>query len=360
MAAETINLRGCDQGCWVTPAEPTLWEVFQPEVGDIVEFDASLVTGHIGTQAIGALLVLKVDKAEEGSPVIQGRVIGCDDEGVSKTLSNLVNRRHRGVHLCWRTPCTHGDSEEMVHTLRVRWWYRSVFEATYMKPWGKLVLKEYASEVGEVEEEETREPPAGGGRKSALKRPATRAARPREGRRKKRDTRADSDSEGGPKRGSEPGGLAEKLKKLKEKVIGGRAAGRHAPIEVLDSSDEEETEEEESLGEEKEPDGGGPRRPQTSLAIMDMKREPAEPVNPVKKKRKKKKPREVRDPGLQLLAQAEHAREARLQEKKQKNAKKRKSSGLGKVKALVDALRGDRVSEKKRGKEKARRRGDPS
>lgn len=361
MAEEHSPGRGCAEGTWISLTDSPAWELFTPEEGDVVEFSTSLVTGHLGTAGIAALLVTHVARAEEGSLVLGGRVVGCDNEEVGKTLSTYINRRHMSVHVCWHAPCTHGGSEEMVHVTRLRWWPRSVFEAPYMKAWGKLVLKEYAQEAGEEFDGDEPEERPGRHRKPALKRPAGKVPKP-EGRRKKPARGKDAGRPGG-----DPDALREKLRRLKEKVDGGGEKERRAPTEVLDSSEAEslaDSGEEES---EKVPEPGK-RRAQTRLAIMDIKREIPEkaPEKGKKKRRKVKTVKEVKDPNLQLLAQAEHARDTRMEEQKQKKAKKSKSSGLGKVRALVAAITGVKGTQKqkkgragKRASKKMRDGGDP-
>ena len=69
--------------------------------------------------------------------------------------------------LCRATPCTFAEEEGIAHTVRARWWRRDVFDSPYMKPWGRLVLKEFDEEAAGTPGPGK---PGGGRRRSAMKR----------------------------------------------------------------------------------------------------------------------------------------------------------------------------------------------
>ena len=166
--------RGAAEGEWRRLEDPDyVWEGFRPRAGDIVEFETGLVEGHLHSGHYGAYLVTSTRETGEGSLELNGRCVGCNHEEAGKTLSSLLNRKQQPLHLCHSMPCTYEDMEGLVHVIAARWFNCATFEASYMKPWGKLVIKEYL----QADETEGTEAP-GGRRRSALKRPAG-AATPR-------------------------------------------------------------------------------------------------------------------------------------------------------------------------------------
>eukprot|EP00435_Cladocopium_sp_Y103_P062529 s1948_g24.t1 len=197
--------------------------------GDVVEFDTMLVSPHLGSTAVGAFLVTHVTEAADGSIELHGRCIGCDDEEVGKTLSNLLNRRQFLLHLCRDSPCTYASEEKLVHTCKARWFNRHNFEAEYMKVWGKQVLKEYDGETSKTP------------RRSALKRPASRSSEPG-GKAKRAKPREP---------GVEEDGLREKLRALQGRIRGtGKPPASGEPIHVRESGESSGREEESGSTEE--------------------------------------------------------------------------------------------------------------
>ena len=206
-----------------------------------------------------------------------------------------------------------------------------------MKPWGRLVLKEY----GEMMAEKGK-----GDRKPALRRPATRGT-PKAGpkkddqarvrRRRKKDETADAGA-----------GLREKLKALRGRLHRGEEPKKAEAILITES---EESTEESSAAEETEEHvtrlSVGDKLARAELpALLDMKKERgAESPRRADPKKAKKKRKSPGDPQAQLLAQAAQTRALKVAADKKK---KNKGSGGGsrKVKALVEAL-----IEEKTGKE---------
>ena len=337
-----VRARGPNEQSWVAIEDADYaWENFLPQPGDVVEFEASLVPQHLGSLSIAAFLVLAVEEAADGSLVLQGRCVGSDNDDVGKTLSSMINRRLGALHLCRDSPCSFAEDPKLVHAVKARWHHRETFEADYMKPWGRMVLKEYGSE----------EDPPSGPRRGALKKPAakekSRASKPGAGAAAPHAEAAD--------------GLRARLSKLRSAMAGGgrKTAGR--PIEVLASGESSGGEEEDStsLEEAEEPDtSGGPKKPRTTLALADSVKGEEEamdsgPRGRSTKKKKKVRARRSKDPGLQLLAQAAQVREVRKEEAERKERKKTKSSSTGRVKALVKALTGEKKRSKDRGREAA-------
>lgn len=330
-------LRGAESGVWVRFEEREVWEKFAPKPGDVVEFEIGLVPGHEGSVGEAALMVTEVESLADGSQNLHGGFIGCSDETVSKALSSLINRRGGPLHLCLVAPCWEGDEHYAVHVAAARWFDRELFEASYMKPWGRLVLKEY----GEMMAEKGK-----GDRKPALRRPATRGT-PKAGpkkddqarvrRRRKKDETADAGA-----------GLREKLKALRGRLHRGEEPKKAEAILITES---EESTEESSAAEETEEHvtrlSVGDKLARAELpALLDMKKERgAESPRRADPKKAKKKRKSPGDPQAQLLAQAAQTRALKVAADKKK---KNKGSGGGsrKVKALVEAL-----IEEKTGKE---------
>lgn len=85
-------------GRWIGLEDTPYWELLQPAPGDVVEFTTSHIPGHVGSSAKAAYGVRGITRAQDGSVLMHGRCIGCDDEEVGKTLTNLLNRRHLPLH----------------------------------------------------------------------------------------------------------------------------------------------------------------------------------------------------------------------------------------------------------------------
>ena len=334
--------RGAAEGEWRKLEDGSgLWEQFRPQVGDIVEFETGLVEGHEGSSHIAAYLVTAVRETGEGSLELGGRCVGCNQEEVAKVLSSLLNRKQQALHLCHKVPCTYGEEEGVVHCIAGRWFRSSAFDASYMKPWGRLVIKEFL----QPEEEEEEYPPPRR-RKPALKRPAGKAGPGRASRRSAGDRRGgegDADK------------LREKLKKLRGGETEKKRCRSDTVITVMDSGESAEDPESSSAEDEGESGHSGePSSPRTTLAIKDqVKMEPKEQSKKamLKRKRKKKKVKEnstSRDPALQLLAQAAQVRQARREERAEKKSGGGASSSTGKVRELVKALIGGKKSGRKK------------
>ena len=323
-------------GQWLYLEDSPGWECLD-EPGEVVEFTTQHVPGHLGSGAIGAYLVRECSRAPDGSMVLKGRCVGCDNEEVGKTLSTLLNRHYLPLHLCWQEPCTLEGGSEVVHVVRARCFQREAFEAPYLKAWGKLVLrgmdgdkKDDGGAAGDGEK------PPGTGRKAKDQKPA--------GGRKK-------EKRGPPilKRPAGVGGLRGKLRSLREGLKGKAKPIAEEPIEIPDS-EEYSPSLSEAMEEALKVEGTRKKksvapRPQTTLALVEAKKEDSEEtedgedrqVKP-KKKRKRKAPK---DPSAQLLAQAAQRGEVRKEEKRSKMQKgEGKKSGLEKAKALVKLLTG--------------------
>ena len=332
--------RGPNEGAWVALGDPDhAWSSFLPQVGDVIEFETALVPPHYGVGGLGAFLVVKVEEAADGSLLLSGRCVGCNDEEIGKVLSSLLNRRQGVLHVCRESPCSLPEEERAIHVMKARWFERTGFNEEYMKPWGKQMLKEYDTETTA---------PA---RRGALKKPAPRR-RPGGGEAKE-PLRGDAKTDG----------LREKLRRLRGNS-GGRGKKRPAtPIEVIESGDSAEDREARSSSSDEateEVPSDGAAVPRTSLALMDQVKAEASAGDgdSVKKKKKKKKVkvRRPKDPGMQLLAQAAQMRETRKEAKGKKEKRSQKSSGSGQVKALLKALTGGKEKSKGKGSSASRKR----
>eukprot|EP00435_Cladocopium_sp_Y103_P049693 s2122_g15.t1 len=273
---------------------------------------------------------------------------------IGKVLSSLLNRKQQPLHLCRDAPCSYAAEEGLVHAVAAAWWDASTFDAAYMKPWGRMVIKEYLNPA----EEEPHIATPRGPRRSALKRPAGKSVRPRAG------PSGDGHGTGDARKD----GSREKLKRLRgdggasKKPDGG-------PIFIPSSegsagngeSDSAEDEEESAHSE-------GPNRPRTSLNVTDLVKREESGEEKTKKarvrKKKKEKGKTTKDPGLQLLAQAAQVREARKERSSEKRSSSKSRSGPARVKELVRALAkgvsGKKARSSKRGTKKNKEEGEPS
>ena len=353
-------------GQWLSVEDSPIWEGLQLEPGDVVEFTARLVADHLGSGAHAAYLIREFSNYMDGSLLLRGRCLGCNDEEVGKTFTNLLNRRRLPLHLCWQEPCALDLGGEAVHVVRARFFKRGTFEAPYLKAWGKQFLRGHDEEQKEAEGGGG--DPPGEGRKRAKpgRRPGGKKKEEKPGTTKKRPAGAPD--------------LRGKLRKLREGLKAKSGGGVAEPILVEDSEEYSPSFSEAMEGSleegRREKKRRGASNPQTSLALVEAKREESEEVEdseerPEKRKKKKKK-KTPKDPASQLLAQAAQRDEVRKEEKRGKKQRgEGKSSGLERAKALVKLLTGGGAnktkssgSKRRKAKEAKRRRkkeeGSPS
>ena len=362
------------EGEWCNMLDVASWSAMRFAGGDIIEFEAELIEGFAGENEVGAMLVTGTDISTEGSLVVIGRSIGSTSEALTRKLGLLVNRGGRGLHLCWADPCGMMHAEDVIHTQRVRWFTRESFAAPYLKPWGRMVIKDYADiyeegGAGKGEGRVTSTPKAAGEKPGAAgknpkakvkaakdtgkKPPKTKEPNARPGKRK-----AGPEDPGEPRKGTpgtRRGGLDERLAKLRMALTGD---GEHGEPEVIDLDsglEEEEPYDHEDFAEE---EAVAVKAEHWNRALVPVKRE--EGGSFLKKMKKVRKKKVTKDPSSQLLAIAAQARED--QEAKEKQKKKEREKGSGGAKALVKllgALTGKKSSGSQKKKEKKKKGGDP-
>ena len=331
--------------------EPAGWDALAPRPGDVLEFITEHVPGFLSSDATAAFLVREAQTAEDGSLLLQGRSIGCDDEAVGKELSSLLNRKSGSLHLCWSWPCTVARDAGAVHVTRARLFLRGTFSAGYLKPWGRLVMREFEelAEEAEDEEEEPGRKEKPEKRKEGPKRKAKPGAREREKEPRKRPAARKAGGEPGDKTGK----LQERLAALRQKLVKKTRTAGGGAIEISDSEERERSEEESQQEvEESERLGVGDRlrEPTTLLAIGDVKEEEDQP--PKKEKKTRKKVKKSKDPGAQLLAQAAQQRARGKERKDQKKKKKKGSDAVKALAALLTEKKDKKKGKRSRGKKK--------
>ncbi|CAL1140246.1 unnamed protein product [Cladocopium goreaui] len=207
---------GTPYGQWLSVEDSPIWEGLQLEPGDVVEFTARLVADHLGSGAHAAYLIREFSNYMDGSLLLRGRCLGCNDEEVGKTLTNLLNRRRLPLHLCWQEPCALDLGGEAVHVVRARFFKRGTFEAPYLKAWGRQFLR--GTDEEQKEAEGGGGDPPGEGRKRAKpgRRPGGKKKEEKPGTTKKRPAGAPD--------------LRGKLRKLREGLKAKSGGGAAEPI----------------------------------------------------------------------------------------------------------------------------------
>ena len=209
------------------------WATHDVAVGCIMEFVTAGLELPANPEIHGALLVTACEPRDDKGLLVRGRLVGGEDADVTNQLSNLINRRSYPLHLCGGEPCPLADSTDMVHLRAVTCWERDAFQASYLKPWGKMVIKEYG-EKGEIPKKKRKKPEA---KPKAGPGKAKDGKKPRGGREvkaKKRPAKA-KEPEGG-----DPAGTAALRKKLQD--LKRREAGARARKEEKEAGEEESLE----------------------------------------------------------------------------------------------------------------------
>lgn len=221
------------------------WEDFQVEVGEILEFSIRPNEEEEGEVARCALLVNEV-KVEDGETIYYGRFIGSTDVQKNREYGKSINVKGLGVR---KGIAAEGSGKGVpcaAQFAMARWWSLKNFPTSYLKPWGQLVLDEALGLIGpgakvapsrKVKPRKTTPPPdptketvkGGPGETKDVPGPKdTKRKRPSGGRR--RDGR-----DRGAQRDGGRDALREKLRNLKEKLLGERREDREAVIEVEES-----------------------------------------------------------------------------------------------------------------------------
>ena len=335
--------RFVNEGEWCLQSETTAWSAFRVAPGDIMEFSADLIEDFGGAEEFAGLLVTSTDTTDEGSLVVMGRAIGSTSEALNRKLGVLVNRGNRGVHLCWDDPCPKMETDELVHTNRVRWFSRGQFAAPYLKPWGRMVIKDYDDIEKEAAAGKAKGRAAADGKGAGTvpaasgKKPKAKAKEKEEkgrkdpkeeksgkegrGKRKAREEKGGDPGAGGAPRGT---ALDERLSKLRKALTGGEEPGEPEVIDLVGGSEEDEESNYESMEEEEEK---SPKAPVSPLVLVPVKRETAEA--PVKKRKRVKKKKIEKDPSSQLLAIAAQARQEREERERSRRRKKKRKGATG-------------------------------
>ena len=112
--AEEENPRNAEEGEWVDSSEEEKWRSFRIQVGDVLEFETSLVlaSGLDASAGYASMIVLEVGEASAHGVMVRGRFLGCNNKEVGKALTNHMNRRRAPLHLCWHLPCGYTPYED--------------------------------------------------------------------------------------------------------------------------------------------------------------------------------------------------------------------------------------------------------
>lgn len=366
-------MRGRDG--WIVP-EDEEWLTSDVKVGCVMEFMTLGFDFPETEEAHGALLVTGVEPRDERGLIVHGRLVGSSREVITTQLSLLINRRDFPLHLCGGEPCPAQNAGLMVHVGAVRCYEREGFAASYMKTWGKLVLKEYG-ETGEVKTRRKKTIPLTFKPKAASKKPSKEEAKAPEkgedgkgkGGKDKRRRRKPKEKDG--KDGKEekdfpdPGdsaALRKKLQALKNRASGGKAVEEEAGEKDGPETDEkEEVESVDSSTSESSPAVATPKlstgtqlvKPSGQLAIMDKPSGEPELTERLGRDRRRDSKRHKGEAEAQLLAlAAQKSKDQEAEKKLRREEKKRKDRG----RKERDSVKESRKKKKKRKKDKKKKK----
>ena len=223
------------EAIWASLGSPE-WDTFEVHPGEILEVRTE--ASEESPKFVMVITEVWYDEETE-EELVKGRFIAYTDEKLSKGVGNSINRKHWGVHLCSKSPCDYDVDKVAAHVTTARWFSQKNFECSYLKPWGRLVLKEF-NEMFPLKEKKKKTPPSktlGDGRRK----PRIRMTpHPRDGKRKRSAAPEDERGTGGD--GTEIEGLRKKLKALKERLISGRNTADTEVIDLVGDGEESEGE----------------------------------------------------------------------------------------------------------------------
>lgn len=175
--AEEIEKEDLEEGFYVVPSDPRWLKVIFTGK-EVLEFETYEDVNGSRIKVTGALLVNSLSENEAKELLVYGRYVGCDNEEVTKSFSNNVNRRNLPLHMCQKDPCDAQHLEVGAHVHRARWFKAANFGAPYMKPWGTMVLREAEGRLeGEKPGGEKEVKPRASGKKPAMPRGVRRPPR---------------------------------------------------------------------------------------------------------------------------------------------------------------------------------------
>lgn len=350
------------EAIWASPGSPE-WDTFEVHPGEILEVRTE--ASEESPKFVMVITEVWYDEETE-EELVKGRFIAYTDEKLSKGVGNSINRKHWGVHLCSKSPCDYDVDKVAAHVTTARWFSQKNFECSYLKPWGRLVLKEF-NEMFPSKEKKKKTPPSktleDGRRKPRIR----MTPHPRGGKRK--SPAAPEDERGAGGNGTEIEGLRRKLKALKERLIGGRSAADLEVIDLVGDGEESEEGTESPYAQEGRLTTGSHLDASISqLALEDLsgphtwarggdihrkvKMELKDEGKRKGRKKKVKKKKERAKPS-RLLAVAEQ-QEKQKKVRREKERKKGRGKRSSEVRALV------RLLEKKETKKKSKDGGGPS
>lgn len=351
------------EAIWASLGTPE-WDTFEVHPGEILEVRTE--AGEESPKFVMVITEVWYDEETE-EELVKGRFIAYTDEKLSKGVGNSINRKHWGVHLCSKSPCDYDVDKIAAHVTIARWFSQKNFECSYLKPWGRLALREFHEMFPSKEKKKKRTPPSKT-LEDGRRRPRIRMTpHPKDGKRKRSSVPEDGRGTGGD--GTEIEGLKKKLRALKERLISGRSTADTEVIDLVGDGEESEGETESPCAQEGRLTTGSHLDASISqLALEDLsgphtwarggdihrkvKLELKDEGRMKKRKKRAKKKKEHAKPS-RLLAVAEQQEKQKKvrREKERKKGKGKRSSG---VRALV------RLLEKKEVKKKSKDGGGPS
>ncbi len=141
------STRGVSEKEWTSPGG-TGWDVFRPNVGDVVEVDLSASTYSVATEGLLAVYVTFLEDDILGGIYIGGKLIGTTQTALEDSLIRAISTDEKVIHLCAEVGCSVEEERILFHCTKARWYQARRFKPSYLAPWGELVLGEIRERKG--------------------------------------------------------------------------------------------------------------------------------------------------------------------------------------------------------------------
>ena len=136
------------EGAEITVDETEAWTGLVLEPGQVLEVFMGASSYSVVADVWSAFLVAEVQMDVDGSLMVMGHFIGCEDEAMGQEMTRDFGKDPTGVHLCLGRPCLDTREEARLHVTKVRVWTWETFRssdyvpkgmATQVKKWMKAL-----------------------------------------------------------------------------------------------------------------------------------------------------------------------------------------------------------------------------
>ena len=339
------------EGADITVDETEAWAGLVLEPGQVLEVFMGSSSYSVVADVWAAFLVTEVQVDIDGSHMVMGHFLGCEDDALGQELSRDFGGEIAGIHLCLGRPCIDTREEARLHATKVRVWTWETFRTSDYLPKGVAAqVKKWLKAIKKPPVEESVKLAASA--KKQRRKPAVKDA-------------VAGDGEKGPPAGS---GLTQemkeslraKLRDVRKRTHGADGHGKDGkamekkgkPEVVADSSDDETSGYVPTPAEEMEKLMTGTTLPPTAMVALEA---PERSRGGDGKKKAKGVTKDITSKSLsgQLILRAVEMTKER--KKRTSKAAKKKSSG-DKVAQLLSKILTKGSSKKKDKKDKGRRK----